>query len=156
MSDERVVAGLQQAERRTASEVLRRGYSDEEVSRIYELGRLCLENGDVKKAEAVLTGVTQIAPDYAPAWLAMSYVQLLGKNQDAAFQAARQAYKADPNSVEAMLFLISCLLSHHDYNTAGTYLGEVAERIESGAVSHPNVVRFYRTQLARYQSRRGH
>jgi len=143
----------QKEKRKAPSEVLKRGYSDDEILHIYELGRLCLENGDVRRAEAVLGGLTHIAPDFAPAWLGMSYIHIQSRNYDAALQAARQAHRLEADSGEAMLFMISCLLTHGDYNSAGTYLGEVGERIDSGLVDHPNVIRFYRAQLARYQNR---
>ena len=54
-------------ERRSPSEVLKRGYADEEVGHLYELGRLCLENGDLRRGEIVLSGITAIAPDTIPA-----------------------------------------------------------------------------------------
>lgn len=154
MTDERAPAAAVPDRRRAPSEVLKRGYSDEEVQHLYELGRLCLENGDLRRAEAILTGLTHIAPEFAPAWLGVSYIHIQNKNQDGALQAAHQALRVEPESVEAMLFLISCLLTHGDFNSAGTYLGEVGERVESGGVGNPNVVRFYRGQLARYQNRR--
>lgn len=151
--DERALAPAPKEKHKAPSEVLKRGYSDDEILHIYELGRLCLENGDVRRAESILSGLTYIAPDFAPAWLGMSYVHIQAKNHDAALQAARQALRLDAESVEAMLFLISCLLTHGDYNSAGTYLGEVADRIDGGSVDRPNLVRFYRAQLARYQNR---
>ncbi len=139
--------------RRSPSEVLKRGYSDEEIAHLYEFGRLALENGDVRRAETVLAGITQIAPEYSPAWLGMCCVQIINRDYEEALHSAKQALRLAPESVEAMLFLISCLITQHDYNSAGTYLGEVGERIEAGGVDHPNLVRFYRTQLARYQNR---
>lgn len=140
-------------ERRSPSEVLKRGYADEEIGHIYELGRLCLENGDIRRAEVILTGVTEIAPEFAPAWLGMAYVHIQNKNYDDAVFAARQALRLDPEFTEALLYLVACLLTIGDHTAAGTYLGEVGEKIESGAVTHPNLVRFYKGQLARYQNR---
>jgi hypothetical protein len=52
-----------------------------------------------------------------------------------------------------MLFLAMAALALKDLNTAGTYLGEVGDRLEQGAVSNPNVGRLYKMQLARYQNR---
>jgi len=141
------------AEEKRPSEVLKRGYSDHEIAHIYELGRLFLENGDLRKAEAVLHGITEIAPEFASGWLGMAYVHIQNKSNDEAVYAARQALRIDPDFTEAMLFLISCLLTAGDYNSAGTYLGEVGEKIESGAVDHPNIIRFYGAQMARYTNR---
>lgn len=138
---------------RSPSEILRRGYSDEEISHIYELGRLHLENGNLRRAEAIFQGLTEVAPDFPYGWLGMSYIHVHNKNFDAAGNAARQAVRAKEGLVEGMLFLISCLLVTGDINAAGTLLGEVGEIIENGEIDNPNVVRFYRAQLARYQSR---
>jgi len=139
--------------RRSPSEVLKRGYSDEEVAHLYELGRFFLENGDVRRAELIITGLTEVVPDFAPAWLGMSYIHMQTRNLDGAIFAARQALRVDPGFVEATLFLATCLLTTGDLNAAGTYLGEVGELVDSGAIDDAHVVRFYRAQLARFQNR---
>jgi tetratricopeptide (TPR) repeat protein len=139
--------------KRTPSEVLKRGYSDEELNHIYELSRLLLESGDFRRAETILHGINEVAPDFGPAWLGMAFVRLHEKDYDKAATHARQALRINTDSVEAMLFLACALLSTGDYNSAGTQLGEIGERIESGAIDQPNLVRFYRAQLVRYQSR---
>lgn len=139
--------------KRSPSEVLRRGYSDDEIGHIYALGLLFFENGDVRKGEAIMTGITEVAPEFAPAWLGLAYVQLQGGSYEAAMRSAQQALKLHPESVDAMLFIVACSLTVGDATTAGTYLGETGERIDAGEVTNPNVVRFYKGQLARYQSR---
>jgi len=137
---------------RSPSEVLKRGYSDEEIIHIYELARVFLEGGQLKRAEAIFTGLTEIAPEFAPAWLGLSYIHIQNKSYETATWAARTALQNDPEFIEAMLYLVACLLFAGDFNTAGTFLGEVGERIESGAVDNPEVARFYRMQLARYEN----
>lgn len=134
-------------------DIQRSGYSDEEVQFVYELGRFCLENGDVRRGEQVMQGLTQVAPEFAPAWLGLSYIHILQNNFDAAIYAARQALNVQPNFLEAMLFLVACLLTTEDYTAAGTYLGELGERIEAGGVDNPHITRFYKMQLGRYQNR---
>lgn len=141
------------ARKRQASEVLKRGYSDEEIANIYELGRLSLENGNLRRAEAILGGLVEVAPDFACAWLGMSYIHIQNQDYEAALQTTRQALKIDPNFNQATLYLVACLLTTGDYSSAGTYLGELGELIESGGMDDPSMVRFYRTQLARYQNR---
>ena len=141
------------ARKRLASEVLKRGYSDEEVANIYELGRLSLENGNIRRAEAIMSGLVEVAPDFSSAWLGMAYIHIQNRDFEAALQATRQALKVDPNFSPAMLYLVACLLTTGDYSSAGTYLGEIGEMIESGGLDDPSMVRFYRTQLARYQNR---
>ena len=131
----------------------RRSYSDEEIAQIYELARLCLENGDLKRAEALFVGLSVIAPKLAVAWLGVSYVRVYAKDWEGATHAARKAVSIEPPSVEALLFLSAMLLNVDDLSAAGTYLGEVQDLIEAGAVQHPHLIRFYKVQLARYQSR---
>ena len=131
----------------------RRSYAEEEISHIYELGRFCLENGDLKRAEAIFLGLSEVAPTYAPVWLGIAYVRVHSKEWEGATEAARRAVKLSPKSVEALLFLSACLLTVADLSTAGTILGEVQDLIEAGAVHHPQLVRFYKVQLARYQNR---
>jgi Tfp pilus assembly protein PilF len=139
--------------KRTTSDVLKRGYSDEEIANIYELGRLSLENGNLRRAEAIMSGLTEVAPDFSCAWLGMSYIHIQNGDVDAALQTTRQALKIDPNFKEALLYLVSCLLTTGDYSSAGTYLGEIGELIESGSLDDPGMIRFFKTQLARYQTR---
>ena len=138
---------------RRPSEVLKRGYSDEEVQSIYALGKLFLESGDLRKAEVLFGGLTEIAPDFAAGWLGHAYVYASGRNFDQAIYCARQALRINPDLIEATLYLIALFLTTRDYNSAGTYLGEVGERVESGSVQSQELIRFYKGQLARYQSR---
>jgi tetratricopeptide (TPR) repeat protein len=138
---------------RVNSEVIRKGYSAEEIATIYELGRLFLENGYLRKGEIVMRGLTAVAPSYLPAWLGICYVYLTGQRFDAALLAARQALRADPRSSEAMLLLVVALLSTGDYNSAGTYLGEIKEQIDFGELNNPAFVRLYQSQIERFQLR---
>jgi len=140
-------------ENRRPSQVLKRGYSEEEIDSIYELGRLFLENGNSRRAEVIMTGLTEVAPEFSPAWLAASVMQVQKGNIDEAISFAERALQVQPDSSEAMLILSACLLTTGDFNTAGTYLGEVGEKIESGAVENSYIKRFYQAQLVRYQGR---
>lgn len=128
-------------------------YSEEEVASIYQLGKFFLENGDIKSAENVMRGLTVVKPLFYPAWLGLSYVALLDGGTDRALQCAEQAVAIAPEAIEALFYLITCALSVGDYNKAGTYLGEVAEKIENEQVSDPQLLRFYRAQLVRYENR---
>ena len=143
---------MEERERKN-SEVLRKGYSSEEIAHIYELGRLFLENGYLRKGEIVMRGLTAVAPAFLPAWLGLCYVYLTGQRFDAALLAARQALRSDPLSPESMLFLVIALLATGDYNTAGTYLGEVKELVDSGQIENPALSRLFYSQLQRFQNR---
>lgn len=140
---------------RSPSEILKRGYTDDEIRNFYRLGLQYLEHGDIRAAETIFGGVVEIAPDYAPGWLGMSYVHIQRKRIDEAVYAARQAVRVRPELTEGMLYLISCLLMNKDYNSAGTYLGEVGERLDMSGSERPEVARFYRSQLVRYQVETG-
>ncbi len=139
--------------KRTSSEVLKRGYSDAEIDHIYALGRMFLENGDLRKAEAIMHGLGEVAPDFAPAFLALAYIQYHHKAIDDGVKLARHALKLDQKCVEAALFLIAGLMTVGDLQSAGTYLGEIGDQIEAGQIEDPKCLRFYKAQLARYQSK---
>lgn len=138
---------------RLPSEVIKRGYTDEELAQLYELARFSVEIGQLRRAEVILQGLVEVAPDYVPAWLGLCVVHLARKSHDQALQASQHAVRIAPSSLEAMLLLIACLLITGDFTTAGAYLGEVGERLESEMVDNPALNRFYRLQLARYQYR---
>ena len=139
--------------KRSPSEVLKRGYSDDEIAHLYELGRLSLESGDVRRAEAIFVGLTEVAPDFSSAWLGLACIHVQNRDFEAGLQCTRSALKVEPSSAAAMLFLVTCLLTTGDFSSAGTYLGELGEMIESGTLEDPQLLRFYRMQLARYQNR---
>jgi hypothetical protein len=138
---------------RTSSAPRRRGYSDDEVVDIYELGRMWLEAGQHRKAESIMHGLNEVAPDFAPAWLGSALLRALSSNFEGALQAAKQSLRLEPDCAEAMLFVASLSLTLGDVSTAGTYLGEVSDRIEQGRVSNPNTVRLFKMQMSRFQAR---
>lgn len=131
----------------------RRNYSDDEVNDIYKLGKLWLETGQHKRAEAIMSGLNEVAPDFAPAWLGTAFLRSVADNYDGALLAANNALRLEPESADAMLYVVAIAMTLGDVATAGTYLGEVGEAIEQGKVSNQNIIRFYKMQLARYQVR---
>jgi len=136
-------------------ELLKRAYSDDEIAHLYEFGRVSLENGRINRADAVFQGLVQVAPDFAPAWLGLAYIHALNSKFDEAVFASRQALRIDPNLYSGMLYLAAFLLTTGDYHAAGTQLGEIGERVEAGMLGDPNLIRFFRVQLARFQNREG-
>jgi hypothetical protein len=131
----------------------RRGYSDEEIVDIFQLGRSWLETGHYRRAEAIMSGLNDVAPQFAPAWLGSAFLKSAAGSYDAALRAAKIALQCEPESVEAMLYVATLALTLADFSTAGTYLGEVGERIEQGKIASAHVPRLYKMQLARYQAR---
>ena len=107
---------------RRPSEILRRGYPDEELLHLYALGRFWLESGDLRGAAAVFEGLNEINPEFAPAWLGTCYVQLVNKDAEAAVRAASAALKITPGDLTALLFLAAALLGAEKYGEAGPYL----------------------------------
>lgn len=138
--------------KRSPSEVLRRGYSDEEILDLYNLGVVWLEAGDLRRAEAVMLGLTAIATDYSPPWLGLAYIHFMNARYDETVASARQALRIDPESVPAMLFLVATHLVTNDSSAAGTYLGEIQERVDSGVLNNQSQLRLFKAQLARFQA----
>jgi lipopolysaccharide biosynthesis regulator YciM len=146
---------MKSARERLGSEIVKRGYSDDEIAHIYELARFSLENGELRRAEVIANGLVEIAAEFSPAWLILAYVHIYNRAFEAALQAARQAVKCDEQSIAAQLFLAACLLVTGDFNTGGSLLGEIGEKIDNGLIDDPNCIRFYQLQLARFQNRQG-
>ncbi len=140
------------ARTRKLSDVLKRGYSDQEIHHIYELARFNLENGQIAKAETILKGLVAVAPEFVPAYLGLTYIDLLNDNFDSALHNAKEAHKFDPSSPIAAIFLVTVLISIGDFTTAGSHLGEVGDVIETSPNQNSNLVRFYRAQLARFKN----
>lgn len=138
---------------KSPSEVLRRGYTDTELANIYALARLLLEGGDLGRASVVLKGVREIAPEYTPAWLASAYTAMEQGELESALAFSQRAIELEPGNVTALLYLICCLLTLGDTHSAGSYLGEVGERL-SGDITDQQLLRLYRSQLARYREQR--
>ncbi|MEN9847063.1 MAG: hypothetical protein RIS36_2210 [Pseudomonadota bacterium] len=141
------------ATQRRPADTHRRKYSDDEVNDMYKLGKLWLETGQHKRAESIMSGLNEVAPDFAPAWLGTAFLRSVGGTYDGALLAVNTALRIEPESAEAMLYLVAVSMTVGDVSTAGTYLGEVGEAIEQGKIANQNVIRFYKMQLARYQAR---
>jgi Tfp pilus assembly protein PilF len=138
---------------RSPSEVIKRGYSDDELANIYALGRLFLECGQLRRAEIVFRGITEVAPEFAPAWLGLGYIKMIQGQYDLALVEVSRALRRHPESPEAMLMNVICSLSTGDLNAAGTFLGELKDEIDAQKISDTFLLRLYRSQLIRFQSR---
>lgn len=134
-------------------ELLKRGYSLEEIEHIYALGRIYLESGNLRQASLIFDGLADIVPTFLPAALAQSVIALFERNYSEAMKAAKRALGSNAQSIEATLLLVIAMLGLEDYNSAGTYLGEVREAIEAGTLREKNLVRIYKMLLARYRTR---
>ena len=131
-------------------ELPRSSYSKEELVDMYALTKMFLETGQVKRAEVIARGLTTVAPEFVPGWLAFSVVSATQGNIEAALEAGRKALKYQPDSTAAMMLIVTSAMTLGDLGTAGTYLGEIKEMIDQGTISDPNVLRLYKMQMARY------
>ena len=134
------------------SEILRRGYSDQEVKDIYAFGRYLFGAGRLNDARAVFEAVSNIVPSFLPGWLGLCAVQVQIGNKEQAVSAARHAYRLGPDYPLVILFLIIALLGTGDYTAAGSYLGELGEKVDAGMVNDTRLVRLYRAQISRYRA----
>ena len=141
------------ASEKKLSDLPRQSYTHDEISDIYALGRMWLESGNIRKAETIMVGLNEVAPDFAAGWLGTSYIKSVSGDLEGALLAAKTALKSAPDSLESMLYVITLALSQGDFSTAGTFLGEVGERIDGGGEVSPAAMRMYRIELSRYQSR---
>lgn len=137
---------------RGASSSVRQGYSRSELEALYALGRTMLTSGDMGSAERIAKGLIGIAPDFSPAWLLLAYHALMqGKHNDTIFNA-RQALRVHPACIEALLFLVIGYFEIEDFQTGGTFLGEVAELVH-GERGSPELKRLYDSQVIRFEER---
>ncbi len=134
----------------SASESHRTTYSKEEIADIYALAKMSLETGQVKRAEVIVRGLTTVAPEFVPGWLALAVCHSTLGNIDAAQDAARRVLKIQPDSAAAMMLIVTSALTLGDMGTAGTYLGEVGELVEQGRIADPNLLRLFKMQMARF------
>jgi hypothetical protein len=138
------------ARKRSPSEILKRGYSDDEIGHLYALARFFLEIGSLQKSESLLKGITEIAPDHIPSKLGLAYLSLIRSQLEEVVRLTRQVLDQSPTSALAMLYLVIASLSRSDLQTAGTYLGEIGDLIAEGMVDDGQLERIYRAQMVRY------
>lgn len=133
---------------RKPSELLKRGYSEEEIVALYELGRFLIESGDLFRAEVVLKGLTVVAPDNIWPKTALSYIALMQKNFDVALTRADDALKLNPHQAEALLYKSTALLELGELSEAGMHLGELQDN--ENALSQQSK-RLLKILLARFE-----
>lgn len=125
-------------------------YSLEQIQDIYALAKMFLETGHFRRAEKLIAGLNSVAPEFSLGWLASALVDVSMGRIERARDCATKALKVKPDLVEAMIMVVVTSLTLQDYATAGTYLGELRDRIENGEVSDPSIVRLFRMQMVRY------
>lgn len=138
---------------RSDSELVRKSYTDDEVTLIYELARLSFETGNHRRAETLARGLIAVAPDFIPSYLVLAAVLAFAKSYDQASDFIQSALRLNENSLEAQLLAASIYLTQGNLTMAGTMLGEASERVKQGADIAPALRDFYEIQLARFEGR---
>lgn len=130
-------------------------YSSDQIQDIYALAKMFLETGHYRRAEKIIAGLNVIAPEFSLAWVAGALVDLSLGRLDRARDCARRALKVQSDLAEGMIMMVITSLTLGDYATAGTYLGELRDLIESGKVSDPSIIRLFKMQMVRYSQECG-
>lgn len=127
------------------------GYSEDQIFALYELARISIEAGELKRAEVIASGLSEIAPDFAPAFLVLAYCQVWSKDYEAASDTSEKAFKIAPEDLSVLFFVAATKLLVNDSHRAGTILGEIGEKLD-GRRDH-ETERLYKLLLARFQMR---
>ncbi|MCB0328874.1 MAG: hypothetical protein KDD70_04405 [Bdellovibrionales bacterium] len=137
---------------RSDTSLVRQGYSTNELQALYALSRSYVTGGQLGLAERIAKGLVAVAPEFAQAWLILAYTALMREDYNEAIFSARQTLRIIPTSTEALLFLVISYFQADDFQTGGTYLGEVADLIRSEAIK-PEVKKLYDSQVIRFEER---
>ena len=138
---------------KSESDLLRKSYTEDELTLIYELGRLSFEVGNHRRAEALARGLIAVAPDFVPSYILLATVLAFAKSYDQATDLLQTVLRLNEDNLEAQLLAASIYLTQSNYTMAGTMLGEAAERIKFTPDVAPALKNFYQIQLARFESR---
>ena len=128
-----------------------RVYSDDEQIALYELGRFLYSVGSLRRAEMIAEGLIAVAPRFAEGWLLRAVLFWHRWQTVEAEDAVRQSLRCNSDSLEASLLFVSCLLTRQDLQSAGTFLGEIGERMAESSKVDQRLRRFYESQIVRYQ-----
>lgn len=128
-------------------------YSNEEIQRIYSLGRLYLEGGQLRAAEQIFSGLSAIKAEFTPALLGLIYLYVISERWDDIERLIDAAKKNNEYHIEILIFEALFKFSQRDIAAAGTALGEVKDLIESNSVVvDQNILKIFKSQISRYQS----
>lgn len=137
---------------RQSHHVARHGYSATELNALYSLSRVFLEGGEIATAERVARGIVSVEPKFIDAWLTLAYVALMREDLDEVIHSAKKALALKESSVEALLLLVIAYFQLKDFQTGGTYLGEVSDRLGVERV-RPELRGLYDAQVLRFEER---
>ncbi|NBW39734.1 hypothetical protein EBR25_01890 [bacterium] len=159
ISDEEVSGGNQPMESSKALSprgdraIVRHGYSTTELDALYSLSRIFIESGEIATAERVARGLVSIEPTHVNAWLVIAYASLMREDYGETISAAHRALELRNSSMEALLFLVLAHFQLKDFQTGGTYLGEVSDRLAASERMRPELRQLYEAQVLRFEER---
>lgn len=132
--------------------VIKHGYSLQELTALYDIGRSLILSGELAKAELIANGLGVVGVDFSHGWLLQAYVAMMREDFDRSIFCARQALRVEPKLPEALLILVISYFNLQDFQTGGTYLGEVADLLSTTDLT-PDIRKIYETQVIRFQKR---
>ena len=118
-------------------------YSSEEVSAIYELGRVYFEIGYFVPAERIFTGLAVVDAAQIPARLGLGLIKLEQGLVNEAVVQFRLALEAGGYELETKLALGACFISSGETPRAQSILAEVGHRLDAGASVRDDLRNFY-------------
>lgn len=86
------------------------------------LGRALAQAQECELALPLLSGVTQMQPDYRDAWVVQGYCELITERTEAALVSLERAYSLDPSKPETQYFLARAYGGLGQHDNAITFL----------------------------------
>lgn len=116
-------------------------YSSEELSAIYELGRVYFEMGYFVPAERIFAGLAAVDAEQIPARLALGLIKLEQGLVNEAVVQFRLALEAGGYELETKLALGACFISAGETQRVQSILAEVGPRLDAGASARDDSAR---------------
>lgn len=126
-------------------------YSNEELSSIYELGRMYFEMGFFVPAERIFGGLVAVDNGQTPARIGLGLLKLeRGLFQESTIHF-RTAIQAGPFALQAKIGLVSAFIGLNELPRARSLLGEIGKEL----TQNPKIPRELRTLAEVFAERCG-
>lgn len=134
-------------------ERLKKSYTQEELYSIYELGRFFLENGMLRQAEIIFSGLCNVAPDFVEAHAAMAIIKIELKDYHGAVRYSSESRRGPTEDISIMLIHSCALILNGDTNLAGAELGEISEILDRTSGQRAPVHSLFEMMMSSYKDR---
>ena len=124
-------------------------YSNEELSSLYELGRLYFEMGYFAPAERVFNGLCAVGEGRTPARLGLGLVKLERVLYQEATIQFRNALQLTSSSLQAKLGLCAAFIAIGEISRARTILAEIAKSAELNEQTDAEIRRLFEAFVIR-------